>query len=39
MRTLVELVDGSGYDSLWVGDHISFHIAILDPFCSSPRRR
>ena len=32
LRTLVELVDGSGYDSLWVGDHISFHIAILDPF-------
>ena len=31
MRTLVELVDRSGYDSLWVGDHISFHIAILDP--------
>ena len=21
---LVELVDRSGYDSLWVGDHISF---------------
>ena len=32
MRTLVELVDRGGYDSLWVGDHISFHIAILDPF-------
>ena len=31
MRSLVELVDRSGYDSLWVGDHISFHIAILDP--------
>jgi probable F420-dependent oxidoreductase len=31
LRTLVELVDRSGYDSLWVGDHISFHIAILDP--------
>ena len=31
MRTLVELVDRSGYDSLWVGDHLSFHIAILDP--------
>ena len=31
MRTLVELVDRSGYDSLWVGDHISFPIAILDP--------
>jgi probable F420-dependent oxidoreductase len=31
MRTLVELVDRSGYDSLWVGDHISFHIAIFDP--------
>jgi probable F420-dependent oxidoreductase len=32
MRSLVGLVDRSGYDSLWVGDHISFHIAILDPF-------
>ena len=31
MGTLVELVDRGGYDSLWVGDHISFHIAILDP--------
>src|SRR6266478_5917173 len=31
MRTLVELVESSGYNSLWVGDHISFHIAILDP--------
>jgi probable F420-dependent oxidoreductase len=31
MRTLVELVDGSGYDSLWCGDHISFPMAILDP--------
>ena len=28
---LVELVERGGYDSLWVGDHISFHIAILDP--------
>src|SRR5712672_2714160 len=31
MRTLVELVDHSGYDSLWVGDHISFPLPILDP--------
>jgi len=31
MRALIELVDRGGYDSLWVGDHISFHIAILDP--------
>lgn len=29
--TLVELVDRCGYDSLWVGDHISFAIPILDP--------
>ena len=28
---LVELVDRSGYDSMWVGDHISFTISILDP--------
>jgi probable F420-dependent oxidoreductase len=31
MRTLVELVDRCGYDSLWVGDHISFPLAIFDP--------
>lgn len=31
MRLLVERVDRGGYDSLWVGDHISFHIAIFDP--------
>ena len=28
---LVKLVDESGYDSLWAGDHISFAIPILDP--------
>ena len=28
---LVRLVDDSGFDSLWVGDHISFPVAILDP--------
>jgi probable F420-dependent oxidoreductase len=31
MRELVELVDHCGFDSLWVGDHISFPVAILDP--------
>ena len=31
-RTMVELVDRLGYDSLWVGDHLSFAIPILDPF-------
>ncbi len=31
MRTLVELVDLGGYDSLWVGDHISFALPIFDP--------
>jgi probable F420-dependent oxidoreductase len=31
MRELVELVDHCGFDSLWVGDHISFAVAILDP--------
>ena len=31
MRDLVGLVDRSGYDSLWVGDHVSFRIAIFDP--------
>lgn len=31
MCALVELVDGCGFDSLWVGDHISFTVAILDP--------
>ena len=28
---LVKLVDDSGYDSLWAGDHISFPLAIFDP--------
>ena len=28
---LTELVDRGGYDSLWVGDHISFPVGILDP--------
>lgn len=27
----VGLVDSSGYDSIWTGDHISFPAAILDP--------
>ncbi len=31
-RALVEMVDRLGYDSLWVGDHLSFAIPILDPF-------
>jgi probable F420-dependent oxidoreductase len=31
MREFVELVDHCGFDSLWVGDHISFAVAILDP--------
>jgi probable F420-dependent oxidoreductase len=31
LRELVELVDSSGYDSLWCGDHISFPMAVLDP--------
>jgi probable F420-dependent oxidoreductase len=32
LREVVTLVDASGYDSLWCGDHISFPMAILDPF-------
>ncbi|MBV9747631.1 MAG: LLM class flavin-dependent oxidoreductase [Acetobacteraceae bacterium] len=28
---LVALVDRCGYDSLWVGDHVSFAVPILDP--------
>lgn len=31
LRWLVELVEGCGYDSLWVGDHVAFAVAILDP--------
>src|SRR5579884_785087 len=31
LRDLVGLVDESGFDSLWVGDHIAFAIEILDP--------
>jgi len=30
-RAMVEMVDRLGYDSLWVGDHLSFAIPILDP--------
>ncbi len=28
---LVQLVERCGYDSLWVGDHVSYAIPILDP--------
>jgi probable F420-dependent oxidoreductase len=28
---LVELVDRTGYDSLWTGDHVSFAVPMLDP--------
>jgi probable F420-dependent oxidoreductase len=31
MKSLVELVDRCGYDSMWVGDHVAFTIAIFDP--------
>lgn len=31
LAALVGLVDRCGYDSLWVGDHISFAVPILDP--------
>jgi probable F420-dependent oxidoreductase len=31
MCALVELIDRSAYDSLWVGDHISFPLPIFDP--------
>ena len=31
MEALVRLVDDCRYDSLWVGDHITFAVAILDP--------
>jgi probable F420-dependent oxidoreductase len=31
-KALVETIDALGYDSVWVGDHLSFAIPILDPF-------
>jgi probable F420-dependent oxidoreductase len=31
MCTLVGLIDRVGYDSLWVGDHLSFPLPIFDP--------
>ena len=31
-RHLVELVDRTGYSSIWVGDHLSFALPYLDPF-------
>ncbi len=30
-RDVVELVDQLGFDSIWVGDHLSFAVPILDP--------
>jgi probable F420-dependent oxidoreductase len=30
-RAMVEMIDRLGYDSLWLGDHLSFAIPILDP--------
>lgn len=29
-RAVAELAEASGYDSLWAGDHVSFHNPILD---------
>jgi probable F420-dependent oxidoreductase len=31
LADLVDLVDRCGYDSMWVGDHVAFTIAIFDP--------
>lgn len=31
LSDLVTLVDRCGYDSMWVGDHVAFTIAIFDP--------
>jgi alkanesulfonate monooxygenase SsuD/methylene tetrahydromethanopterin reductase-like flavin-dependent oxidoreductase (luciferase family) len=31
VRQTATLVDRLGYDSIWVGDHISFPVPILDP--------
>jgi probable F420-dependent oxidoreductase len=31
LSDLVGLVDRCGYDSMWVGDHVAFTIAIFDP--------
>jgi probable F420-dependent oxidoreductase len=31
LADLVGLVDRCGYDSMWVGDHVAFTIAIFDP--------
>jgi len=31
-RELVEMIDRLGYDSLWVGDHLSMALPYLDPF-------
>jgi probable F420-dependent oxidoreductase len=31
LQTHVQLIDGCGYDSLWVGDHVAFTTPILDP--------
>src|SRR4051794_28806512 len=31
LRSAVERVDRNGFDSIWMGDHISFPLPILDP--------
>ena len=31
LAALVRQIDDCGYDSLWVGDHVAFAVAILDP--------
>src|SRR5436853_104235 len=38
LRQLVERVDRCGYDSMWVGDHVSFPIPFLDPLLQFPGR-
>jgi len=31
LAALIDVVDRSGYDSIWVGDHVAFAIPFLDP--------
>lgn len=31
-RHFIEMVDRCGYDSIWLGDHLSFALPYLDPF-------
>ena len=30
IRTMAQKIENAGFDSIWVGDHIAFHIPVLE---------